>query len=165
MNQRNVAITLIAFTSLIVGTTQVASAVPIFLKTWSEDVYPNSNSDDIGCQLCHQNSTGGNGWNAYGTDIWIYYNEQERDIVSAFRYAESLNSDGDNNNLTNLEEIKKSMFPGWVNSNSNNIFYKDYSFLQNQAPPFEEMEPNKNDNDLFCFNVISKNKNTALICL
>jgi len=36
--------------------------------------YPNSNSDDAGCQLCHGSSTGK--LNAYGRDICLAFEAQ-----------------------------------------------------------------------------------------
>jgi hypothetical protein len=148
-----------------IGCIETSSAVPLFFQTWSEEVYPNSNSDDIGCQLCHQSSEGGDGWNAYGTDIWFFYNEQQRDIKKAFAFVESINSDNDAQGLSNLDEIERSMNPGWVNTSSNNIYYKDGRFLENQAPPFIEVAPSINIEQEFCFSLLAKNKKAVVICL
>lgn len=151
--------------SLTFGASQLAYAVPTFFQIWSEDIYPDSNSDDIGCQLCHQKSDGGDGWNAYGFDIRFYYLDVERDIENAFRYAESINSDGDENSLTNLQEIERSMNPGWVNSNTNTIGFKDFSFLLNQAPPFQEIELTETTDESLCFSIIAQTGKVVSICL
>ena len=39
-----------------------------YIDFW-EGLYPNSRSSETGCQLCHQSSGGGDGWNYYGWSI------------------------------------------------------------------------------------------------
>lgn len=146
-----------------------AIAAPAFLDAWRL-YYPNSQSSEIECQLCHQKAlVGGDGWNAYGWNVRFWYDFFGRTSIEfAFKEAESANSDQDSENFTNLEEIELSLYPGWVNTNTNTIFFKNGSFLTDQPPPFLEgndvtQTPEKSEE--FCFPIISLNSNVILICL
>ena len=59
---------LYCLTMLLTLTAQVAVARPSILAAW-QSAYPASDSDLVNCQLCHQNTSGGNPWNAYGWNI------------------------------------------------------------------------------------------------
>ena len=152
-----------------------AYAVPDFLQRWSA-FYPDSNSDEIACQLCHQRVDGGDGWNGYGFDVRNNYIELGRvSIEQAFIDVEQLNSDVDENQLSNIQEIDQALYPGWVNSNTNTIFFSDFTGLINQPAPFQEPEPVIGpilpqpeppiEEDSNCFPIVASNGRFALICL
>lgn len=144
-----------------------AYAVPTFLDSW-RSFYPNSQSSDIDCQLCHQRTDGGDGWNSYG---WLirenYINFGRTSIELAFEESEPINSDQDEKNLSNIEEIELSLFPGWVNTNTNMIIFSNFSVLTNQPPPFLEMEPGSEqpERDSFCFPLKVSSENFVVVCL
>ena len=75
-------------------------ALPELLTAW-RDKYPESTADDIGggidggCQLCHQSSGGGNGWNSYGWDVRSVYRSNGFDINSALELVENTDQDND----------------------------------------------------------------------
>jgi len=95
-----------------------ANARPDILQAW-EQRYPNSASNRRDCQLCHQHTYGGDGWNSYGFNIRFQLNEVfgSVDINAAFEAVEKFNSDGDAQGLNNLEEIELGLDPGWVSAN------------------------------------------------
>lgn len=141
-----------------------AQARPDILQAWQQR-YAESNSDRRGCQLCHQNSNGGDGWNAYGFEIRFQFNDVfgSLDIQAALAATESFNSDGDALNLTNLKEIELDLDPGWIEGPFNPIFFKQMPSLENQFPPFTDTDAVAKDD--FCIPLIASSGNTALICL
>ena len=92
-----------------------AQATPTTLSIW-QNIYSSSNSGNIaGCQLCHQNSSGGNGWNAYGWQI-------RQNLPGVFNAINAVaSSDSNGNGSSNLEDIQNNQQPGWRNSASNTI--------------------------------------------
>lgn len=108
-----------------------AHGFPGFLADW-RDVYPDSRSDDINCQLCHQSVEGDEPWNAYGFAVRFYYLQNGNDQIAAFHSVESMDSDGDGR--TNLEEINDDDQPGWKPGPVNTVFFEN-SILTNQLPP------------------------------
>jgi len=96
-------------------------------------------------------------------------------IEQAFIDVEQLNSDVDENQLSNIQEIDQSLYPGWVNSNTNTIFFSDFTGLINQPAPFQEPEPVIEpilpepeppiEEDSNCFPIVASNGRFALICL
>jgi len=56
--------------------------------------YPDSLSKSAGCQLCHVDSYGGNGWNAYGWSIRQGINDDDLTIAAAIAAVETLDADG-----------------------------------------------------------------------
>lgn len=142
-----------------------AYAVPEFLERWRA-VYPESDSDRINCQLCHQKVDGGDGWNGYGNDVRLTFIDFGRSsIEEAFLHVEQFSSDEDVLGLSNIEEINLSLFPGWVNTTTNTIYFKSQFGLFDQAPPFFEGVDEQNQAEVLCFPIKAKNTNIVQICL
>lgn len=148
-------------------TSSDVSALPDFLDRWRA-FYPESSSDDINCQLCHYFEDGGDGWNGYGFDVRTnFIMENRASIEDAFVLSEQFNSDGDENNLSNIEEINRSLFPGWVNSNNNTIIFSDFSAITNRPPPFQEgqREQTPTNDRSICLPIQIEDKKATVICL
>ena len=121
-----------------------AHSHPGFLVDW-RDTYPDSRSDEINCQLCHQSVDGGQPWNAYGFELRFYL-QNGNDQFEAFALAENSNSDNDPAGLSNLDEINADATkpiwerqPGWEPGPVNTIFYSTFT-VNNQLPP-EAVDP------------------------
>lgn len=147
-----------------------------FLTAWGA-IYPNSIAGERGCQLCHQLSTGGDGWNGYGFDVRTEYVQSGRlNINAAIRNQDDADSDTDTESYTNLQEITFGLDPGWVAGEDNFIFFKDGAIIR-VAPPFDDVDargavtetPNPNlppsDNSQLCVPLVSKHGGVSLICL
>ena len=91
------------------------------------------------CQLCHQLTTGGDGYNGYG---WTLRKQIQAGATSlqAFLAVESQNSDGDAVCSDNLREIDSSTQPGWT-VGSNTIFFKSGSTSSASAPAVGTLDP------------------------
>jgi hypothetical protein len=78
------------------------------------DTYPNSNSDDAGCQLCHPVNT--KQLNAYGNDLCVLFDETgvPSDWGDSFVAIEDVDSDLDPNASDNALEIANDTQPGWT---------------------------------------------------
>lgn len=75
--------------------------------------YPNSNSDDAGCTLCHGSSTGQ--LNAYGKDLCVLFNGTvPSDWGDSLVAIENVDSDLDPNAFVNVLEIANDTQPGWT---------------------------------------------------
>ena len=101
-----------------------AYALAVFLEEWRER-YPGREISDINCQVCHIGREGGSPWNAYGQDIREALAAMpvlERNIAQAFIEVESLNSDDDEPEVSNIEEINNDTQPGWRPGRVNNAF-------------------------------------------
>ena len=148
-----------------IAVSETAVAVPEFLASWKVR-YPESNSSNRNCQLCHYNVNGGDGWNSYGWDIrGIYILGGRVNIDGAFTEAEIFNSDCDPlncdpSNPSNLTEIMQGLDPGWAPGPVNLIFFEDNTFIENRPPPFTERanEPES------CFPVVTQQKRISLVC-
>jgi len=120
----------------------LAAALPLkngYYTTWDSE-YPSSISDDnvitgtgSACQLCHESSNGGDGWNAYGWDIRQLWNGGAISVAEAIVAAEALDSDGDG--TSNVFEIDAGTQPGWTPGAGNTIYFKDGSTQASQLPP------------------------------
>ena len=100
---------------------QSAFARPEILDDW-ETLYPNASSALRNCQLCHEQVTGGNGWNPYG---WTIRNLLESfTAIEAIEEAETGNSDVDSGGSSNMLEIESGTQPGWTTGSSNTIRYR-----------------------------------------
>ncbi len=110
-----------------------------YLDSW-KSIYPDSLSGtNANCQLCHQNSGGGNGWNAYGWDIRQVLNG---DINTAIRSVEQTNSDNDGAN--NIGEIESDQQPGWREDDNNTIYCKSptsATFCDGQTQLTNQLSP------------------------
>jgi len=125
-----------------------AFAFPSFLDAWQE-IYEDSNSDELGCQLCHVNPAGGQPWNAYGANIRgvlsalnaLGGSPSTQDLEEAIENSESMNIDDDPSGGTVLDEINNHYQPGWTVGNNNTIFSKGANNnsplvpTPNQPPP------------------------------
>jgi PKD repeat protein len=103
-----------------------ATATNNGLADW-RDVYPNSNSDDAGCQLCHGSSLGQ--LNAYGRDICLEFEAQgfvPSDWTFNIEDVEGLDSDLDPNASDNATEIANDTQPGWTTAD-NPLFVADFT--------------------------------------
>ena len=130
---------------LMVGTVALALAPTAearrgIYNTWAAE-YPGSLADDNviagtgePCQLCHQSSSGGNGWNGYGWQIRIGIDGGASD-EAAIVAAETFDSDLDPAAASNGVEIFNGTQPGWTSGSVNSIFFKNGSVLSGQAPP------------------------------
>ena len=109
--------------ALFIATTpNLTSAFPIFFTEW-QDEYPTSNSaNNASCQLCHVNSGGGNGWNAYGWSIRNAYNANGNNLPGALRSVEGNDADNDPAGASNLTELLQSRQPGWTEGPNNSFF-------------------------------------------
>lgn len=106
---------------------------PAYLTTFGE-TYASSTSNDAGCQLCHQNPGGGDGWNAYGWSIrQQILDDSGPTITQVLTSIETVDADG--NGVSNLDEINNNAQPGWTAGDANTIFFSDGTTLTDQAPP------------------------------
>lgn len=108
-------------------------ARPDFLGEWNSK-YPNSNSNDMGCQLCHANTGGGSPWNGYGWEIRSIYRSNNFDIEAALDAAENIDLDGDPIAATALDDIRAGFQPGWTEG-ANNTLYAVGSQTTGNSPP------------------------------
>jgi len=96
-------------------------ARPEILDEWHLR-YPDAPDALNNCQLCHENPSGGNGWNSYGWTI-----RSLRILLGstseAIEEAESSNADNDTGNSSNLLEIQSGTQPGWSVGSGNTIRY------------------------------------------
>ncbi|MCI0506598.1 MAG: PKD domain-containing protein [Gammaproteobacteria bacterium] len=95
------------------------------LADW-RDTYPNSNSDDAGCQLCHGSST--NQLNAYGRNICLAFaadGARPGDWGQTYLDIEPLDSDGDGS--ANGTEIANNTQPGWTSGGFNPLYIADFT--------------------------------------
>ena len=120
---------------LLTLTAQVAVARPSILAAW-QSTYPASDSDLVNCQLCHQNTSGGNPWNAYGWNIRQGIQNSGLAASAAIAAVEANNSDASVVSASNnLEEISASTQPGWTVGAANTIYFKNGSTLTSQSAP------------------------------
>ncbi len=111
-----------------------ASAFGAVLDQWRL-FYPNSDAGNFECQLCHQDTSGGDPWNAYGWDLnQRITNPFDADqVILAFRQIEDEDSDG--NGISNLDEINDHFQPGWRDGNTNQTFSNVGNGQSNLTPP------------------------------
>jgi len=89
-----------------------AQGLNSFLKTWN-NAYPDSESGDASCSLCHGSST--SNLNAYGRDLCLAFEGSiPADVTADLFSIEGLNSDADLGGFTNLAEINSGAQPGWT---------------------------------------------------
>ena len=84
------------------------------------------------CQLCHESSSGGDGYNAYGWALKIEI-DGGSSTAAALATVEASDSDGDGD--SNIDEINASTQPGWTPGNNNTIFFDGGGTTLNQPPP------------------------------
>ena len=123
----------------------LAAAIPDFLVAW-QAIHPNSNSDDIGCQLCHQSAAGNQPWNPYGWTIRQIYRSNGFDIDEAITFASSIdNHDNDPSGASSAAEIEFHYQPGWTEGAVNTVTSTDGSQAFGQLPPSIAVETTKID--------------------
>ena len=104
------------FAAVLLVLPPAAQAFGSYPGNWSS-LYPDSSSDNAGCQLFH-NTTSPGTWNAYGSflqQIGFGVSISDRILL-----AESTDSDGDGDN--NITEINNNSQPGWTVGSVNNIY-------------------------------------------
>ncbi len=119
-----IALSLSSYLLLIKLTLLSASvnATPFVLGEW-QTLYPNSRSDSVACQLCHESSNGGIPWNAYGWDIRKRFRANPQEGFSkAIEYVAEQARNSDTDDLSNIEEINANQQPGWALGPVNSIF-------------------------------------------
>ena len=109
--QRTLASALIVAGALIAA--PAAYATNKAMDDW-RTTYPNSNSDDAGCQLCHGANT--KQLNAYGKDLCVLFDETgvPSDWGDSLLSIEDVDSDLDPNASDNALEIANDTQPGWT---------------------------------------------------
>ena len=113
---------------------------PTYYQAWL-NAYPSSqsgpnvvNGTGSSCQLCHEQTNGGDGWNAYGWELReLMYGGLG--IDQALQQAEPFDSDADPSGSTNIAEITADTQPGWTDGPNNTIYFADGSTAPNQSPP------------------------------
>jgi len=109
-----------------------------YTGTWV-NLYPSSLTDDKVinatskvCQLCHESSSGGDGWNGYGWQIRLGL-QSEKTIENAILDAGPFDSDSDPGGNSNSTEIGADTQPGWTTA-SNTIYFKNGSTAPGTPP-------------------------------
>ena len=102
-----------------------------FRNRWV-NTYESAANVSTGCRICHQRSSGGSPWNAYGWSIREELFSNGYNIEEAFLAVETLDSDKDGS--TDIQEINSDTTPGWTDG-PNNTFYDGFSVVENQEPP------------------------------
>ena len=101
-----------------------------------EATYPASSSfTKAGCQLCHLNASGGNGWNAYGWSIREGLRDQGLSVQEAIDAVALATADADGNSIPNINEINGNAQPGWRAGATNSVYFDDGSVQMNQTAP------------------------------
>ncbi len=123
----------------VLATASVATSWPYFLDAF-QNRYPASqtannviNGTGVGCQVCHQDLTGGNGWNGYGWKV-LEFVSVTGDINAALADAEPFDSDLDPTGSSNIDEITASTQPGWTDGPNNTIYFHGAA-TPGQSPP------------------------------
>ena len=117
-----------------------------YYEWWLEEYAARSQSGEASCQLCHQRTSGGDGWNAYGWDlrqvfasnraaIGGNFENEEEALRFSLQVLEPFKTDL-NKPTTNtyLNEIESDAQPGWRDSPDNRISFKDDTFELLVAP-------------------------------
>src|SRR5688572_16242043 len=91
------------------------------------------------CQLCHQLTTGGDGFNGYGWNL-RQQTQAGQTSLQAFLAVEPKNSDVDAVCSDDLREIDNSTQPGWT-VGSNTIFFKSGLTTSATAPAVGTLDP------------------------
>jgi hypothetical protein len=133
---------LVASFALLIGgglvVPQFVDARGTVYSAW-DALYSSSASDDNiitatgkSCQLCHEASNGGDGWNGYGWEIKLEM-DGGKSATDAILAIEGLNSDAGSDGSLNLAEINADTQPGWT-SGSNTIYFKNDTTAPGSPP-------------------------------
>ena len=104
-----------------------------YIDFW-EGLYPNSRSSETGCQLCHQSSSGGNGWNYYGWSLREAFDPNTSVSEDFFRFRTRAIEDDNSIDQTTgeqvsnppsfLDEINAGAQPGWREGENNIVRFR-----------------------------------------
>ena len=128
---------------------QSASARGQYIDFW-EGLYPDSRSSETGCQLCHQSTSGGDGWNFYGWTIRESFGGSTSVNEDFFRFrALVIDNDSaiDQDTLpagqatpsepTFAQEIAAGAQPGWREGENNIVRFRNNLEDPISVPPSE----------------------------
>ena len=114
-----------------------------YIDFW-EGLYPNSRSSETGCQLCHQSSSGGDGWNYYGWSIREAFSGSTSVSEEFFRFrTRAIEDDSSIDQATGeqvsnppsfLDEINAGAQAGWREGVNNIVRFRN-STDPLSAPP------------------------------
>jgi len=91
-----------------------------YLGWWAE-VYTSSDANQTACQLCHERTGGGNGWNKYGWSLRSALNTQSAPESVLKGALSDIQNVDDGNGSTYLAQINGNAQPGWFVSDGNRI--------------------------------------------
>lgn len=109
---------LLLFTSA--GSSQLTHSRNEYLNWWTE-VYTTSEANQTACQLCHERTGGGNGWNKYGWSLRSALNTQSASESVLKGALSDVQSVDDGNGSSYLSQIQNNAQPGWFVGDSNRI--------------------------------------------
>ena len=99
------------------------------------NLYPTSFTAPNGsCMTCHEDFQGGPPWNSYGWGVRGGINSG-LSVSEAILAMENLNSDGDPDGWSNLEEIMASTQPGWTLGPNNTVYAVNGNPTNGVTPP------------------------------
>jgi len=113
-----------------------------YLDFW-KDRYTDSRASEAGCQLCHQRSSGGNGWNFYGWTLRQELNGSSSVNQNTFRQvARFIEQDFANDpavdapdSIEFIDEIDNGAQPGWREGARNIIRFRGGNSQPASEPP------------------------------
>jgi glucose/arabinose dehydrogenase len=142
--QQSLIILFLALLFSSIFTVQTAYAHPNFLTLFGAK-YPASDTDNVGCQTCHEGAGGGEPWNQYGRDLLANGASglgQNGDITPILEAIEFLNSDAIAGN--NITEIDAGTQPGWCEIETSGCVNNTYNSNGSEAgigvPPAAELD-------------------------
>jgi len=134
---------LVLFPSLLSSSAYARSQ---YLDFW-EQIYSESRSSETGCQLCHERSSGGNGWNYYGWSIRVNLGGQTSVGSTVFRQR-TLDVEldpmfdivtpplpTDQQSRTFFDEINDGLQPGWRDGIANVVRFRNETSIGPQLAP------------------------------
>jgi len=129
--------TMRAFFYILVATMGCVCATPTTYELWRTKYPGTTQTQTMGCSVCHTTSAGGPPWNSYGRDLVFAFrfDLNRSDIELAMEMIEEMDSDGDGN--TNIEEITADTPAGWT-SGDNNVFL---NFTEQGVPVVTRDQP------------------------
>ncbi|MCH2189547.1 MAG: PQQ-dependent sugar dehydrogenase [Gammaproteobacteria bacterium] len=105
---------------IFIGVLGSAQARNEYLGWWAE-VYTSSNANQSACQLCHERTGGGNGWNKYGWSLRSALNMQSAPESILKGALDDVQNVDDGNGSSYLMQINNDAQPGWFVGNNNRI--------------------------------------------
>ncbi len=123
------------------------SAHPRYYDWWLQLYSVDSTAGDAICQVCHESSAGGNGWNRYGFSIKTDFNQNQLEIGTTFTNEEeafktsltdqeaTLTDSGNAGSNTFVQEIQADAQTGWRLGEVNLIQFSNGSPNKVIGPP------------------------------